>query len=241
MNLPSADKLYAVIDATWPPFAKRAVGPWTIRIDGKGGSRVSAATAEMMVHDSEIPEAETAMREAGQTPLFMIRQKDAGLDALLAARGYQVKDPVTLYAAPVDRIAIERPPPVTAFTVWPPLAVQVELWAAGGIGQGRRDVMDRARAPKTSLLGRLDDRPAGTVFVGMAADCAMIHALEISPPHRRRGLASALTRAAAFWAKAEGAAYLALVVTQANHGANLLYTSLGMTAVGQYHYRILPE
>lgn len=241
MILPPADKLYAVIDATWPPFAKRAVGPWTIRIDGKGGSRVSAATAEQAVQDSDIPDAEAAMREVRQTPLFMIGQEDGGLDALLAARGYLVKDPVTLYAAPVAPIASEPPPPVTAFTVWPPLAVQADIWAAGGIGQGRLDVMDRARSPKTSLLGRVDDRPAGTVFVGIAADCAMIHALEIAPPHRRRGLAAALTRAAAIWARSEGADYLALVVTQANQAANRLYTSLGMTAVGQYHYRILPE
>lgn len=241
MTLPDAQKLYAVIDGTWPSLAKRAVGPWTIRIDGKGGSRVSAASAEQPVRDSDIPQAQEAMREVGQTPLFMIREGDHKLDYLLAARGYVIKDPVNLYAAPVGDIATERPPPVTAFTVWPPLAVQAEVWAAGGIGQGRLDVMDRARQPKTTILGRLNDRPAGTVFVGIAADCAMIHALEIAKEHRRQGLAQYLTRAAAFWAQDQGATFLTLVTTQANAGANALYTSLGMTLVGQYHYRILPE
>ena len=241
MTLPDVQKLYAVIDGTWPSLAKRAVGPWTIRIDGKGGSRVSAASAEQPVRDSDIPQAQEAMREVGQTPLFMIREGDHKLDYLLAARGYVIKDPVNLYAAPVGDIATERPPPVTAFTVWPPLAVQAEVWAAGGIGQGRLDVMDRARHPKTTILGRLNDRPAGTVFVGIAADCAMIHALEIAKEHRRQGLAQFLTRAAAFWAQDQGATFLTLVTTQANAGANALYTSLGMTLVGQYHYRILPE
>lgn len=241
MTLPDAQKLYAVIDGTWPSLAKRAVGPWTIRIDGKGGSRVSATSAEQPVRDSDIPQAQEAMREVGQTPLFMIREGDHKLDYLLAARGYVIKDPVNLYAAPVGDIATERPPPVTAFTVWPPLAVQAEVWAAGGIGQGRLDVMDRARQPKTTILGRLNDRPAGTVFVGIAADCAMIHALEIAKEHRRQGLAQFLTRASAFWAQDQGATFLTLVTTQANAGANALYTSLGMTLVGQYHYRILPE
>ncbi len=241
MTLPDAQKLYAVIDGTWPSLAKRAVGPWTIRIDGKGGSRVSAASAEQPVRDSDIPQAQEAMREVGQTPCFMIREGDHKLDYLLAARGYVIKDPVNLYAAPVGDIATERPPPVTAFTVWPPLAVQAEVWAAGGIGQGRLDVMDRARQPKTTILGRLNDRPAGTVFVGIAADCAMIHALEIAKEHRRQGLAQYLTRAAAFWAQDQGATLLTLVTTQANAGANALYTFLGMTLVGQYHYRILPE
>ncbi|WP_333714506.1 GNAT family N-acetyltransferase [Yoonia sp.] len=241
MTLPSARKLYAVIDGTWPSLAKRAVGPWTIRIDGKGGSRVSAATVEAAFGEADIATAEDAMREVGQTPLFMIREGDAGLDAMLAARGYVIKDPVNLYAAPVARIATTRPPPITSFEVWPPLAVQTEIWAAGGIGPGRIDVMDRARPPKTTLLGRIDDRPAGTVFVGIAADCAMIHALEIATDHRRKGLARHLTQAAAFWAQDNGAAFLTLVTTQANAGANTLYSSLGMTLVGQYHYRILPE
>ncbi len=241
MTLPSAQKLYAVIDGTWPASAKQALGPWTIRLDDSGSSRVSAATAEIPFKDTDIPEAEASMREAGQVPLFMIREGENDLDDVLAARGYVIKDPVNMYAAPIDQIAIGRPPPVTTFQAWPPLAVQTEVWAAGGIGKGRIAVMDRARHPKTTLLGRLDDRPAGTVYVGIAGDCAMIHALEVAVAHRRKGLAAHLTRAAAHWAQDQGAAYLTLVTTVANDGANALYTSLGMTLVGHYHYRTLPE
>jgi ribosomal protein S18 acetylase RimI-like enzyme len=241
MTLPDAQKLYAVIDGTWPAAAKQAAGPWTIRIGQGGGSRVSAATAELPVQDSDIALAQEAMQEAGQTPLFMIREGDARLDRDLAARGYVIKDPVNMYAAPLSLIAIKRPPSVTTFEVWPPLAAQAEVWAAGGIGAGRLDVMDRARHPKTTLLGRVNDRPAGTGFVGIAGGCAMIHALEIAVDYRRRGLALRLTQAAAFWARDQGADYLTLVTTQANTGANALYSSLGMTLVGQYHYRTLPE
>ncbi|MEJ8561731.1 GNAT family N-acetyltransferase [Yoonia sp. GPGPB17] len=241
MTFPTAQKLYAVIDGTWPSSAKQALGPWTIRIDGSGSSRVSAATAEQLVTDADIPQAEEAMRAAGQVPLFMIREGEAALDDLLRARGYVIKDPVNMYAAPIAKIATERPPPVTSFEVWPPLAAQIELWAEGGIGAGRLAVMDRAREPKTTLLGRSHDRPAGTVYVGIAADCAMIHALEIGTKLRRQGLARHLTQAAAFWAQDNGADYLTLVTTQANTGANALYSSLGMTLVGHYHYRTLPE
>ena len=241
MTFPTVQKLYAVVEGTWPPSAKQALGPWAIRLDDSGSSRVSAATAEAAVTDADIPVAEEAMREAGQLPLFMIRDGENALDAHLAARGYVIKDPVNLYAAPVVDVATKRPPPVTSFEVWPPLAAQVEIWADGGIGSGRIAVMDRARHPKTTLLGRVNDRPAGTVFVGIAADCAMIHALEIGAQHRRQGLAQHLTRAAAFWAQENGADYLTLVTTQANVGANALYTSLGMTLVGQYHYRTLQE
>lgn len=241
MTQPTAHKLYDVIDGTWPAAAKQALGPWTVRLDDSGSSRVSAATAELPFTDADIPTAEQAMREAGQTPLFMIREGEGDLDQMLAARGYAIKDPVNMYAAPVDQITTQRPPAVTTFEVWPPLAVQTEIWADGGIGAGRLAVMDRARHPKTTLLGRLNDRPAGTIYVGIAADCAMIHALEVAHAHRRQGLAVHLTRAAAFWARANGADYLTLVTTAANESANALYASLGMTLVGHYHYRTLPE
>jgi len=101
--------------------------------------------------------------------------------------------------------------------------------------------MDRAPYPKTTLLGRVDDQPAGTVYIGSSQGCAMIHALEIAPDHRRKGLARHLTQAAAFWALDNALATLTLVTTTANKGANALYTSLGMAVVGHYHYRIHPE
>ncbi|MEL6840396.1 MAG: GNAT family N-acetyltransferase [Pseudomonadota bacterium] len=241
MTLPNAQKLYAIIDGTWPASAKQALGPWTIRLDDSGSSRVSAATAEQPIEDADIPLAEAAMREAGQVPLFMIREGEDALDTLLAARGYVIKDPVNMYAAPIDDIATNRPPAVTTFEVWPPLAVQTDVWAAGGIGHGRIAVMDRARAPKTTLLGRINDRPAGTIYIGIAADCAMIHALEVAEHDRRQGLAKHLTQGAAFWARDNGAAYMTLVTTVANTAANALYSSIGMSLVGHYHYRTLPE
>lgn len=241
MSLPDAKKLYAIIDGTWPTMAKRAVGPWTIRVDSLGGNRVSAATAEGAVTEADIAHAELAMRDAEQTPLFMIREDDVALDGWLEKRGYAQKDTTNMYAAPVSLLAANRPPPVTIFTVWPPLATQVDIWAAGGIGRGRLDVMDRARQPKTTFLGRTNDRPAGTAYVGIAADCAMIHALEVAKDSRRQGLARHLTCAAAFWAQDAGASYMTVLCTQANEAANALYSSLGMTLVGHYHYRTLPE
>lgn len=241
MSLPDAKTLYAVVEGTWPAASKRSLGPWTIRLGGSGGSRVSAATAEQSVTDADLPKAEAAMRDAGQIPLFMIREGDDALEAMLAAHGYVIKDPVNIYAAPVAAMATRRPPPVTTFDVWPPLAAQVEIWAAGGVGPGRIAVMERARYPKTTILGRLNDRPAGTVFIGTAGNCAMIHALEIAAADRRQGLARFMTQAGAFWAQAHGMKFLTLVTTQSNAGANALYTSLGMTLVGKYHYRTLTE
>jgi len=238
MTLPTASKIRAALEGTWPPAAHDQVGPWTIRTGNGGGSRVSAATATGPLDAADIALAETAMRARGQRPLFMVRDGETALDTLLESAGYSILDPVTAYAAPTALIATQRPPPVTSFQVWPPLAIQAEIWAAGGIGPARIAIMHRVRGPHTTLLGRLGDRPSGAAFVACHGDIAMLHALEILSAQRRKGLGLWLLRAAAFWAQDQRAAWFSLVVTQANQGANRLYQSLGMQAVGHYHYRI---
>ncbi|HKL70902.1 GNAT family N-acetyltransferase [Salibaculum sp.] len=229
-----------LIDATWPAAYLRRDGPWTIRAGKGGGSRVSAATAHTPPSPDDIPTAEAAMRALGQVPLFMLRDGEEVLDAALAERGYGVKDPVTLYAAPVAQLALQ-PPPITCFRVWPPLAAQREIWAAGGIGPERIAIMDRAGTPKTTILGRCDDTPAGTLFVALHGRAAMVHAIEIPTRFRRRGMARLMVQGAAVWSQEAKAKTLAVLVTKANIAANALYSSLGMRAAAGYHYRIHPE
>jgi GNAT superfamily N-acetyltransferase len=119
------------------------------------------------------------------------------------------------------------------------LAIQSEIWAMGGIGPGRLAVMDRAPGPKMSFLGRSQDRPAACAFIAIHDGIAMLHALEILPTYRRRGLGRVMMRAAADWALAYGAHTLSVLVTSENQPARGLYASLGFAAVGQYHYRSL--
>ncbi|MCR9150081.1 MAG: GNAT family N-acetyltransferase [Rhodobacteraceae bacterium] len=229
--------LSALIDATWPPAATRPAGPFLLREGRGGGQRVSAATAEAPWQAADIAAAETAQRALGQVPLFMIRAGEDALDAALAARGYRVVDPVVLYHAPVADLATEPPPPITTFCLWPMLQIMRDLWAEGGVGPGRIAVMERAGAPKTAILGRVNDRAAGVAFVGSHGPTAMLHALHVVPAQRRQGIAVKMMRAAAFWALDHGLSDLFLAVTEANAPARALYASLGMSIVEKYHYR----
>ena len=231
----------AVIDATWPAAVRRQVGPWIIRTGNGGGNRASAATATGTVGAADIAEGAQAMRDLGQEVVFMVRDGEAAMDALLADAGYIVRDPTLIRACPIDTLTAAAVPPVTAFTVWPPLAAQRDIWAQGHIGPARLAVMDRVTGPKTTIFGRIDDRPAGTLFVAVHGDTAMLHALEVVPDRRRKGLAQHLTRAAALWARRQGATQFSLLVTATNAGANALYDGLGLAQVGRYHYRVLPQ
>ena len=210
-----------------------------LRNGAGGGKRVSAATAEGDWTDDDLAAAETAMRILGQDALFMIREGEDTLDKALDARGYEIIDPVNLWVCPIDQLTDIPVPRVTAFAIWEPLAIMRDLWAAGGIGPDRIVVMDRAKVPKTGLLARITDNPAGTAYCAISNSIAMVHALEIAPVHRRKGMGVWLMRQAAHWAKKNGADWMSVLCTQANEGANGLYASLGMQVVGQYHYRIL--
>lgn len=230
------EELLRVMDETWPAAAIQAVGPWLIRQGNGGGQRVTAASAWASVSGDDVTLAENAMQALGQSPLFLIRETDAVLDAALDARGYRLHDPVAAYATPCAELA-QAPPPMATFAHWPPMAIAIDLWAEGGIGPGRLAVMQRATGAKTAILSRANDRASGVAFVALSGNTAMLHALEVTPPMRRQGSAHNILRAAAVWAQDQGAATLSLVVTRANWPARRLYASFGMMVVGQYHYR----
>ncbi|MEM6376282.1 MAG: GNAT family N-acetyltransferase, partial [Pseudomonadota bacterium] len=99
----------------------------------------------------------------------------------------------------------------------------------------------RAPGPKTALFGRHDGRPSGTGFVAIHHEIAMIHALEVAPEFRRKGVGRNLTRHAAIWARAHNAQSIAVLCTRANDASNALFISMGFQRIGGYHYRSLKE
>ena len=126
------------------------------------------------------------MAARNQPPLFMVKDGQDAFDAELDARGYQIVDPVVILRGDIDTLAVP-PEPITAFTVWPPLQIMLDIWDAGGIGPARINVMERSCDPKTSILGRTDDRAAGAGFAAIHGDAAYVHALTVAPERRRRG------------------------------------------------------
>ncbi len=229
-----------LMEGTWPAAARLRVGPWIVRNGQGGGGRVSCATADAEWTDADIALAEAAHRNLGQAPMFTIREGEDRLDAALAARGYAVHDPVDLFAAPVTRLTAEAPRRLSTFPIWPMLAIMRDVWSDSGIGPERIAVMERAESPKTSILGRYDDRAAGCMFVACNGDVAFVHALHVLPRFRRQGLARDMMRGAAGWAAAQGATRVALAVTRSNDAAQALYRALGMEVVTHYHYRRHP-
>lgn len=239
--LPDGARVQRAVVRTWRPAESWMEGAFTFRDGAGGGKRVSAATAVTPAPEAEVSAAIEAFRARGERPLFCVRPGDGVLDAQLASLGLGIVDPTILYAAPAVRLTDSDLPRLAAIAGDAPLAIHREIWAAGSIGPARIAVMERAPLPRTFLLGRRGDRPAGVAFVALDGDVAMIHAIEVAPRHRRAGVARALLRKAAAWAVGNDARYLGLAVTEANAPARALYASLGMEEVGKYHYRVGTE
>lgn len=202
------------------------------------GRRVSAASLEGALSLEAVARAEAHMLACGQERLFAIRPGQQELDQLLAARGYEIVDPVELRMAPVADFP--KPAVMRSFPHWPPLAIAREIWDDSGIGAARQQVMERVRLPKCAVLGRSPqgvDRVSGVAFVACDGPIAMLHGLEVVPALRRQGSAHHIMCAAAQWAQDQGATSLALLVKADNTAAVRLYASLGMGVVGHYHYR----
>jgi hypothetical protein len=90
---------------------------------------VSAATAIGAPDFSDIKLAENKMAQWHQDKLFMIKKNEIILDEALSQSGYRVIDPTNIWSISSKTLSIEKTPPVTAFTIFPPLAIQRELWS----------------------------------------------------------------------------------------------------------------
>ena len=234
-------EIHNVIEHTWPAYDTRTHGQWTIREGRGGGKRVSATTLNRFRELPNLKDAEEGMQALNQRPIFMIREGEGDLDYLLAKEGYEFTDYSNIYIAPIEGFAKTKPPRLSVFDIWEPLQIQNDIWSNAGVGSSRTAVMHRVKGPKTSFFLRWENHPAGTAFIGIHNNIAMVHAMEILPQQRRKSVATLAMYQAAIWAKSFGAHTLSVICTKENLGANALYASLHMQLVGGYHYRTKKE
>lgn len=228
-STPDKDTLFDCVAATWPPARYVTAGGFEIGIGLGGGKRVSSAA--LINTDYRIDLAEAAMAQAGQQALFMLRDDQLQLDKQLEQQGYRVIDPVVLMAGDVD---LFNPADGTNARFHDsPTEEQKRIWLAGGVGQGRWDIMQRPTGPHACAgISNV------TGFVAIHNRIAMVHAVEVDRNHRRRGLGRTFMHALGPWARENGAKTLACVTTVENTAARGLYGAMGMVQVGNYHYRI---
>ena len=228
------------LEDTWPPEQVTHFDDWTIRISDGAGKRASAISLEGAWEETSFRKLKDLLRKLGKSEIFMIYQSDSLFEKELNKLNYQVFDKSYIFEIPVTELIKSKPPPISMFSIWPPLEIQKQLWNSNGIGWQRQAVMNRANQIKTSILARLNDNPVASAFIAKSGNVAFLHALVVDQNFRRQGVAKALMRHAGQWANKNNCSKLMVVTTEANAAANGLYSSLEFQLVNKYHYRI-PE
>ena len=229
-----------LLEDTWPPGEVIHFDNWTIRISNGAGKRASAISLEGVWEEASFIRLKKFLKRLGKSEIFMIYQSGSLFEKELNNRNYQVFDKSCIFEISVSELIKNEPPPISMFSIWPPLEIQKQLWNSNGVGWQRQAVMNRANQIKTSILARWDDNPVASAFIAKSGNVAFLHALVVEQNFRRQGVARALIRYAGQWADRNNCTRLMVVTTEANSAANILYTSLKFQLVNKYHYRI-PE
>jgi len=239
VSVSKADRLERALEASWPAPDYAEAGAFRV---GRAGADPALGAAALRSRDAawqdeDLQRAFDLHASWQQPPIFRLADDaDPALVAALTQRGLQPAREMRMLAVGIDRLTTQPVPRVTSFAVWPPLAIQRDLWAEMGLDAARQAIMDRVALPKSAILGRTDDRAAGVAFVAASDGLAVLHALEIVPSLRRQGLAGWMMREAGFWATAQGCDRLCLAVAADNAAAIALYRKLEFQDAGGFRY-----
>lgn len=220
-------------------------GPFVLRAFAGGTGRANAASSLDPSPDPDLA-ARVARIEArygalGLAPRFRSTPLDPpGLGALLAARGYVEKDETVILLAPIDALAA----PDAAAEALP--APDADWMAVTATAEHQTPARRREKEGTPALLMvpgawitlREGGAAAAVVSVVAAGGVAGFFDLAVRPEQRRKGLAARAVRAAAQWAKDQGAAWLFCQVAAANTASLALNAGLGMVEAYRYRYLV---
>jgi len=232
----------------WPALRVRLYDGWLLRFADGHSKRANSVNP---IHESALPiEAKIAACERAyaarrQPCIFRLTPlaRPAGLDEVLAGRGYARRDPTLVSARDLGRGDFRVAPDViideTADQGW------LDAFAGlSGLAAGERPTLAAmlARIPGVAEFASLSIEGRVAACVLGVREEGMIGIFEVvtDPAQRRRGLARKTIETVLARAAARGATSTYVQVVAANAPARALYDGLGYRPLYRYHYRIKP-
>jgi len=166
-----------------------------------------------------------------------------GLAAMLSARGYITKDETIIFVVPAEDIA--RVDADVRILPAPDAEWMAVTATAEHQVPARRAEKERAvgmmMVPAAWLVLHEAGKPVACMSAVADGDLAGFFDLAVVPEARRRGLSARITRAAAHWAKAQGARWIWAQVAANNQASCAAQQSLGMQEAYRYIYYVRPR
>lgn len=231
----------------WPARVVRPLHGWRLAFTDGMTRRINSVQACDWdggdILEQAIEEVERFYAQHGLPARFRLiaLSRPEGLDAHLAARGYQVEAPTDVMVADAvpgsstgHEIVLAPVPPDDWLALW---LASLSLDEAAN----RRALLGRLPPGAVFALARSEAEAAGIAFAVVEAGWAGIFAMQTAARSRGQGIAAALLGRLAARVNEMGAGRLYLQVEQDNPAAQRLYQRAGFTFGYSYHYRTLAQ
>lgn len=235
----------------WPASMTQVVDGWRLRTTPgvearRSNSVLSLEDAGRMPLEDKLALVDEFYAERGLPVRFEVSPATvpAGLDEVLAARGFEIELDIDIMVGDLAEVASHSSKPggpdviveATPSEAW--LDTMLGVTARGERETLRDAVLDRIAPPARYASVADGDR---TIAVGMSVrerEWLGIFSMATLPEARRRGAATAILHALTSTGLREGATRTYLQTDIGNAASHALYEDIGFTTAYRYHYRV---
>ena len=223
-------------------------GSFVVRSFLGGTGRANAASSLWRADDPDLAARVARIEARYEAQGLPVRFRSLPLDPpglaeMLSARGYVTRDETIIFVVPAEDIAC-----VDADVAVLP-APDANWMAVTATAEhqvpARRAEKERAvgmmMVPAAWLTLHEGSKPVACLSVVADGELAGFFDLAVVPEARRRGLSARITRAAAHWARAQGARWIWAQVAANNQASCAAQQSLGMREAYRYVYYMRPQ
>ena len=223
-------------------------GSFVVRSFLGGTGRANAASSLWRADDPDLVARVARIEARYEAQGLPVRFRSVPLDPpglaeMLSARGYVTRDETIIFVAPAEDIA--RADADVAVLPAPDANWMAVTATAEHQVPARRAEKERAvgmmMVPAAWLSLHEAGKPVACLSVVADGELAGFFDLAVVPEARRRGLSTRITRAAAHWARAQGARWIWAQVAANNQASCAAQQSLGMREAYRYVYYMRPQ
>lgn len=246
-----AGRIRALLErAAWafPPVLSHHLDGWWLRHVDSGMWWAGTVLPHGDTGEFDLPRkvrlAEDFYADHNAQPRFQVSPGacPAGLDEILAGRGYRLDSPMSLQTASTAAVIerLQRPGPPSRVDAEPTDAWFDAWFAVHATEDHPGQAQDMFRRMDRQSAYASVETDAGVIAVGRAVaetGWAGLFGMATLPDSRGTGAATAVLTALAHWARTQGAEHLYLQVEYDNVVARRLYERAGFSELCRYHYR----